>query len=430
MATATSAGEEQQAKQSLVHTSIVIAVGVFATTLGQPAVLGRIPLQNLLKNGLHADRAANAAFFFWIVLPWYFKPIAGILTDALPFFGSRRRSYLLSSAVLAVLSWIGLALTPHRYNALLWVCVLINVFIVIASTVVGAYMVETAQATAGTGRLTSLRQFVQMVCFVILGPAAGFLGGIAFGWTAAACGFVTFLLLPATVFFMHEQRKRADSRTLLENAGKNLVKIATAKTMWAAAGLMALFYIAPGFSTAVFYKQQNELHMNTQAQGFLQMLFGVAGVVAAGAYGFLCRRFNLRQLLVGCLLTASATSLFYLFYSSVGRAWVIESSYGVGFTLAEMALMDLAVRATPAGNEGLGFSLMMSVRNLALYGTDWLGSTLMDTYHFHFGSLIIANAFATAITIPLMFLLPRLFVQNKDGNEPCPVRVTDSWRRD
>jgi hypothetical protein len=59
---------------------------------------------------------------------------------------------------------------------------------------------------------------------------------IALGWTAAACGGVMFLLVPATIFFLHEQRKRIDSRELLDNAGKQLVKIGAATTMWAAAG--------------------------------------------------------------------------------------------------------------------------------------------------------------------------------------------------
>jgi hypothetical protein len=36
--------------------------------------------------------------------------------------------------------------------------------------------------------------------------------------------------------------------------------------------------------------------------------------------------------------------------------------------------MDLAVRSTPAGSEGLGFSIMISVRNHALFGTDWFGA--------------------------------------------------------
>jgi hypothetical protein len=49
----------------------------------------------------------------------YLKPFAGILTDALPFFGTRRRHYLLFSSVLTALSWIGMSFFPHTYGALL-----------------------------------------------------------------------------------------------------------------------------------------------------------------------------------------------------------------------------------------------------------------------------------------------------------------------
>ena len=85
--------------------------------------------------------------------------------------------------------------------------------------------------------------------------------------------------------------------------------------------------------------------------------------------------------------------------------------------------MDLAVRSTPAGSEGLGFSIMISVRNLALFGTDWFGSNLLDQYHLSFGSLVIANSATTLIAVPLVFLLPRLIVARKDGEisqEPLP----------
>ena len=77
--------------------------------------------------------------------------------------------------------------------------------------------------------------------------------------------------------------------------------------------------------------------------------------------------------------------------------------------------MDLAVRATPAGSEGLGFALMMSVRNFALYGTDWIGSKLLDTYHLAFSSLVLSNAATTIITVPLVFLLPLYIVRRKDA---------------
>jgi predicted MFS family arabinose efflux permease len=185
--------------------------------------------------------------------------------------------------------------------------------------------------------------------------------------------------------------------------------------MWAAAGLMALFYIAPGFSTVLFYKQQNELHLGTQAQGYLQLIGGLCGVLAAVAYGFACRRWNLRVLLIGGLLLSTLVNLGYVFYSSFDRAQVIDGVNGFGFTLAELALIDLAVRATPAGSEGVGFSLMVSVRNLALFGTDWFGSMLMDRYHYEFSTLVIANSATTLVAVPLVFLLRQSMVGHRDA---------------
>jgi len=401
--------------KSLIYAALVIIAGVLATTLAQPQVLARLPLQNLLKNEFHLDRTANAAFFFWAGLAWYLKPFAGILTDAFPLFGSRRKSYIVISASLAALSWLALTVTPHEFRDLLLVGILINAFMVIASTVVGGYMVETAQANSGSGRLTATRQFIQQACLIVNGPAAGYLASIAFGWTAATCGGIILLLVPVTILFLQERRQQPGSLQILANARAQLVNIATARTMWGAAGLMALFYIAPGFATALFYKQQNELHLDTQAQGFLQLIAGVCGVLAALGYGVLCRRLNLRTLLVGCMMFATAANLGYLFYSSAGRAQAIEGLNGFGYTLAELALMDLAVRGTPAGSEGLGFSLMVSVRNLALFGTDWFGSHLLDEYHFSFDSLVLANSLTTLIAVPLVFLLSRLLVLRKDA---------------
>jgi hypothetical protein len=417
---------EPSPDRTLTYAAIIIVAGVLATTLAQTSVLARLPLQNLLKNELQVDRSSNAAFFFWAGLAWYLKPFAGIVTDAFPLFGSRRKSYILLSAALTALAWLALMVTPHAYNKLLFVAIIVNIFMVVTSTVVGGYMVETAQAISGSGRLTAIRQFVQQACLIVNGPVAGYLAAIAFGWTAGVCGGIMLLLVPVTLLFMRERPQQLDSRQLLGNARAQLVNIATARTMWAAAGLMALFYIAPGFATALFYKQQSDLHMSTQAQGFLQLISGIFGVVAAVGYGVLCRRLNLRTLLAVCMILGTVANLGYLFYSSVGRAQAIEGLNGFGYTLAELALMDLAVRATPAGSEGLGFSLMVSVRNLALFGTDWFGSKLLDSYHFSFDSLVVANSVTTAVAVPLVFLLPQIIVGRKDaeGFEEGPVAKT------
>ena len=268
-------------------------------------MLGRLPLTNLLKNELHVPRSSASAFFFLAGMAWYFKPIAGIITDAFPMFGSRRKSYLIASTLLATLSWVGLYFTPHQYNALLWMCIVINTFMVVASTVVGGFMVKMAQASNASGRLSSIRNATSAVVSIINAPAAGYLASLAFGWTAGACGAAIFLLLPATYLLLKEERRRIDSAQVLANFGHQLGNIASARTLWAAAGLTALVFIAPGFGTALFYKQQNDLHMGTVAQGLLNAIAATCGLAAPFVYIWACRRRNLRFMLWTCL-TASA----------------------------------------------------------------------------------------------------------------------------
>jgi hypothetical protein len=178
--------------------------------------------------------------------------------------------------------------------------------------------------------------------------------------------------------------------------------------------LMALFYAA--LASALRYSiATKRAAYGYHMQGFLSFIAGVCGVVAAVSYGALCRRLSLRSLLVLCMTAGTVANLGYLLYSSWERAQLIDGLNGFGYTLAELALMDLAVRATPAGSEGLGFALMVSIRNFALFGTDWFGSKLLDSYHISFSWLVLANAATTAFTVPLAFLLPASLVALRDG---------------
>ncbi len=73
-------------------------------------------------------------------------------------------------------------------------------------------------------------------------------------------------------------------------------------------------------------------------------------------------------------------------------------------------------RATPTGSEELEFSLMVSVRNFTLMGSDLFGSKLLDAYHLHFNTLVLANAATTLIAVPLVLLLPLVIVGTKDAH--------------
>jgi len=401
--------------------AVLVVVGVISTALAQEQLLGRLPMTNLLKNTLHESRTATSAFFFLAGLAWYFKPLAGILTDAFPIFGSRRRLYLLASATLGTLVWLSVCFLPVSYTALLSAMILLGVFMMLASTVVGAVLVETAQSNGASGRLTALRFAVQYGCIVIGALAGGWLATLWFGWTAIACAAVLFLIAPTALLLLKEDPVKANAGEILAAAGRQLKRIATAGPMWAAGGLIALFYIAPGFTTALFYRQQNELHMLPPAQGLLSTAAALSGVAGAIAYAFACRSLRLRALLLITLSLAAVSTLGYVFYDSVPRAYAIAMANTFCEAMATTALVDLSVRATPRGSEGLGFALMISINNLARLGTDFLGSTMLDKLHLPFSTLVLMNAATSGIAVPLVLLLPAVLVMRRETETLEPV---------
>ena len=400
----------------------MVFVGITAVTVSQQNALSLIPLKNLLKNELHEDIATTASFFFWIGLAWYFKPFFGIFTDAFPFFGTRRKSYIITGSALCLLSFIALAYTPHRYAPLFVVCIVNNIFMVITSTAVGGFMTEKAQALSASGRFSSIFQVAYQMAGVLGGPLGGFFAARAFGVVNFASAFVMFLPIPTAIFFLRERRVTVDSSKMLGQAKSQLARALSAKTMWAAAGFSFLFYFAPGIQTALFYQQQDVLHMSTERQGVMLFLNGIFGMLTAAIYGsYLCKRWTLRHLLMWSIFIGALAQIGYAFYTSMGRAYIIESFWGLGWSAADMALTDLYMRATPGGSEGLGFSLMVSVRNLALFGADALGAKVMLMYHLKFRTMAISNGVISAIAIPLVLLLPALIVDHKDtraGAEP------------
>jgi hypothetical protein len=74
-----------------------------------------------------------------------------------------------------------------------------------------------------------------------------------------------------------------------------------------------------------------------------------------------------------------------------------------------------AVRATPKGCEGMGFSLMMSVRNTGLGVSDILGSRLIEHYHFTFFNLVWLNAGTTALVLIAVPFLPKILMDRSDS---------------
>jgi MFS family permease len=404
---------------SVFRWAIVVGAGVFATTMTQPNVL-RLPFQNLLKTDLHVSREVMASFFALATLAWNFKPVAGIFTDTVPLFGSRRKYYIVTSSLLAGALFLAVGIVPRTYTAILVTIMAMSCMAVVASTVVGGLAVEVGQRDKATGRITSARYVVMNACTLIGGPLGGFLAARAFGYTAITGALIAISVVPFALWFIKEppipQKNKADAWADTKSKFRDQFKtLLHSRPLWIACGLLALIYISPGFSTPLYYYQVDTLKLSQQFIGTLALLAGAFGIVGALLYAVLCRKLSLRALLYISIIISTIGTACYVFYRSGTAAAVIESENGFLGTIAELALMDLASRATPKGSEGLGFALMMSVRNGCQSLSDIFGSYIIDHHILTFFNLVWLNAGTTAIIIVLIPFLPKLLTDPHDS---------------
>jgi predicted MFS family arabinose efflux permease len=394
----------------------VIATGLLVTSLGWPGILGRLPFALLLKNELHLPAQSVAAFWAIATFAWYVKPVVGLLCDAYPLFGTRRRGYLLAGALGSTATWLAFALVPRQYGALLAVMIVLNVALAVVSVATGGLLVETGQRHAATGRLSSLREAIVAVSSLAAGPLGGWLATRAFGWTVGAGAALAFALVPVVLLLAREERGARVDTGALTAARAQLATILRSRAMWATSGLIFLVYLAPGFQTPLLYHQQDALKFDPRLIGLLQAVGGASSLVGALAYVALCRRLPLRVLLPAGIVLNAGSTLLFLGYASQTSAFVINAVGGALGMLGLLPLYDLAARAAPKGSESFGYALMMSVQNVAIFAvSDVLGSYLYGGLHWPLQKLVWVNALSTLAVLAFLPLLPRALTAAREG---------------
>nr|XP_025676013.1 folate-biopterin transporter 1, chloroplastic isoform X2 [Arachis hypogaea] len=120
--------------------------------------LARLAVNFFLKDDLHLDPAETAVISGFSALPWLVKPLYGFISDSVPLFGYRRRSYLVLSGLLGALSWSLMAtIVDSKYGAAF--CTLIgSLSVAFSDVVVDSMVVERArgESQSTSGSLQSL----------------------------------------------------------------------------------------------------------------------------------------------------------------------------------------------------------------------------------------------------------------------------------
>ena len=357
-------------------------------------------LPNQTIRGVLKDRGLSAGqvdtFFLIATFAWNVKPLYGLISDFVPLFGSRRRSYFLLTTALAVVAGATLgASATHPYLWLVGLVALMGLGLAFTDVLTDALMVENGRASGLTGAFQSVQWAAINLAQIVLGLVGGYLaarrdlrGALLL---ATVFPLISFVM---AVFVVREPRQRRDPDAFARTWGAIRIAIHD-RDLWVVAAFILFFAFSPSLGSALYFHQINSLRFTDEFVGHLTALTAVGAVAGAAVYAPLSRRTTLRfRIAVGIGLGAFGT-LGYLLYRTPLSAVVIDTVYGALGMVTLLAFLDLAAKVCPGHVEATFFALLMSVYNIGTATSGVAGGYLYDWFGYQI--LVVISAGATAL---------------------------------
>jgi MFS family permease len=413
------ATETPEDKRAISRLLVFFALVYVVEGLGQIVGLVSQPLNYYLKEVQGWTPVQVTAFVTLFNVPWIIKPVYGLISDFVPLFGYRRKSYLIIANVTAIggYFWITRLTAPSD----LAVALMLTAYaMAISSTLCGAVLVENGQRLHESG--TFVNQ--QWLWFNIAAMAAAVLGGqlvqhlapaSALHIAAAIVAVAPLSVIVGTWFLIDEKRSPANAQGMRETL-HGLVATFKRRELWVVAVFMFLYYFSPGLSTPLYYHMTDDLK-------FSQAYIGILGSIASAGWvagALLYRRFfdglTLKHLLNLSIALGTLTTAAFLLLSSEASAAIINFCAGFSAMLATVATLTLAADFCPPRAEGFSFAVLMSIINLAGTLADNVGSFLYShLFHNTLSPLVLISAGFTAFAF---LLVPLLRLGDKRQGQP------------
>ncbi|CAN1280131.1 Folate-biopterin transporter 1, chloroplastic [Linum perenne] len=398
--------------------------------------LSRLAVSFYLKDDLHLDPAETAVISGFSALPWLVKPLYGFISDSVPLFGYRRRSYLVLSGLLGALSWSLMAtLVDDKYGACL--CILLgSLSVAFSDVVVDSMVVERArgESQSTSGSLQSLcwgsSAFGGIVSSYFSGSLVDAYGvRFVFGVTA-----LLPLITSAVAVLVKEKPVHVSSRgnnlTLadpgfLENSKHHVIQLWGAvkqPNVFLPTLFIFLWQSTPHSDSAMFYFTTNKLGFTPEFLGRVKLVTSVASLAGVGLYNGFLKNVSFRKIFLGTTIFGSALGMTQvLLVTGFNRKLGISDEwFAIGDSLiltvlgqaSFMPVLVLAAKLCPEGMEATLFATLMSVSNggsvlgglIGAFLTQVFGVT-RDSFD-NLAALVILCNLSSLLPLPFIGLLP------------------------
>ncbi len=359
--------------------------------------------------------ASQSAYFGAVtLLGWVIKPLWGIISDAFPICGYRRKPYLVLTTLSAALIWLYLGrIENYTVAVLLALFTLSSTVYAFNDVVTDGLMVQTGKPHGLTGRFQSVQWGAVYLASIFTGLAGGW---VADHWTPQRI-FSINAVFPLFVLFVVwlwiSEDKSTDHREQFSASMNALKEAAGTKTIWLVAFFLFFWTFSPSFGTPFFYYAVDTLKFDKMFFGVVSAISSAAALGGSFLFGRYADKFKMKKLINFAILLGVITTLFDLIYftpfivNNLGMAKIVYISsaaiLGAVSTFIFLSLLNLSAIICPKYSEGTTFAALMSFWNLGGMGSQALGGFLFDLIGLV--PLIFISAAFTALT---WFIVPFL----------------------
>ncbi len=379
--------------QSIRSLMLLVGTYYFLQAIGGNPGLHSQAVKKYLKEGLDFTTAETALFFAAITIPWMLKPLYGLISDFLPIFGSRRKSYFIFAGALAASAYGALWALGVNAETLKICLFLAAIGFAFSDVLCDATMIEKGQPLNATGSLQSVQWGTLY--------AAGIIIAVSQGYIAQYMPLETALLLPlATAIVMIGFTAIALTEPKIDSAAEasrlawsGVRQAIRSKPIWAAAVFIFLYNCAPSLGDSFYYYEKDVLGFSDVMIGYVAMTSSIGGVIGAVLFSRITQSVPHRRVMQFVIVGGVIGTLLYLFFRDVTSAFVISGIAGTVGLITLLGILTHAARVCPKYAEGTVFALLMSVSNFGSQVGNVTGGFLYSTIGYT--SLVLLSAAAT-----------------------------------
>jgi Na+/melibiose symporter-like transporter len=409
--------------------SIFFYLGILIVLLAFGAPSGGlfdIPISFFLKNRLHLQAHEVANFRLVAAIPLYLSFVFGFVRDMWNPLGMKDRGFMLLFGGISAFLYGFSAFTPITYLTLLVAVVLLTTSFLFVSSAQNGLTSTIGQQHAMTGQISAVWNTFASIPIVGALLMGGMLSGMLEDRNADEAVRILFLvgasIMAIVALFGLWRPKEVFDNVHVEDvtAGqpiKDLKRLFAHWRIYPALLIWLLWNFAPGSATPLQYHLQNTLHASDAQWGQWNAIFAASFVPTFIVYGFLCRKFPLKTLLVWGTIVAVPQMVPLLFIHSVTGALIAAVPIGLMGGVATGAYMDLIIRSCPPGLQGTTLMMSSSLYFAVSRFGDVLGTNLYDHYG-GFAVCVVAITIVYALILPTLLLVPKNLIATADGQAP------------